>query len=204
MFPFNQRLAFLRLFQEPRDETQLWDQLNQDNPTLGFAGSNATAKAIPMANYSFQFPSYERLFEIVSNHVQLRSELTGNANTDKAKIFAALKQGQFYASLDLLADPKGFFCEIESDNQTYLMGSTIKWSKKLKLKVHLPAEPQSPYEVVVIRNGERYRTFNQPEVEVLLDEPGTYRVWVRVIPTFPLPDGKKWISWIYANPFFVK
>ncbi|NUN04524.1 MAG: hypothetical protein HUU57_02070 [Bdellovibrio sp.] len=44
---------------------------------------------------------------------------------------------------------------------------------------------------------------NDPETSFPITQPGTYRVQVRVSPLMPLPDAKKWITWIYTNPFFV-
>jgi hypothetical protein len=42
------------------------------------------------------------------------------------------------------------------------------------------------------------------EIDYAITTPGVYRLEVRVIPLLPLPDAKKWIGWIYTNPFFVK
>ncbi len=204
VFPFNQELAFIRLFQEPTEELALWDSLNQKQKTVGYAGSNATAKAIAATGYIFEFPSYTRYFQILSNHILLRSELTGNASADKQKVFSAFKKGNFYMSLDLLGDPKGFVCQIEDGDKKHFMGSSISFNKRLKLNISLPGEPRVPYEVVIFKDGQRLTEFSTTKISYPLEQPGVYRVQVRVIPTFPLPDGKKWISWIYTNSFYVK
>jgi hypothetical protein len=47
-------------------------------------------------------------------------------------------------------------------------------------------------------------TSNSQVTQYYLNSPGVYRVLVRVIPTLPLPDGKKWIPWIYTNMFYVE
>ncbi len=204
VYPFNQKIAFLRLFQEPVEELELWDKLNNEKPTIGMAGSQATAKAVLWNDYSLQFPSYKRLFELISNHVILKSELTGNAINDRQKILGALQQGQFYMSIDLLGDPSGFRCFIDDGEKTRMMGDEIKFSKKLRADVSLPSTPKVPFEIVLLRNGQRIATSNEPKLDVAISEPGVYRVIVRVIPTFPIPDGKKWLTWIYSNPFYVR
>jgi hypothetical protein len=202
-YPFNNKLSLLRLFSEPTEELNLLDQVSQERDIVGFAGAEASARAIPIANYLIKFPSYQRSFELYTNHVLLKSELTGNTVSDRQKIFSALKSGQFYLAFDLIGDPKGFIAYIDEKGRTYPMGSRLKFSKNLSLKVRIPVEPVEFFEIVVYRNGIRHETYNTSEVDVPINEPGVYRIQVRVSPALPLPDGKKWISWIYTNPFYI-
>lgn len=203
IYPFNPRLSLLRLYTEPRDEVALLDKLSTQRKVVIYAGTEASARAIPLANYLIRFPSYKRTFEVMSNHILLKSELTGSFNGDRVKVFNALKNGNSYLALDMLGDPKGFIATLDGDNSSYLMGSEVKLSKNMTLKVHLPAKPKDFFEIVILRNGEAMAKINQPEASIPITQPGTYRVQVRVSPMLPLPDAKKWITWIYTNPFFV-
>ncbi len=203
IYPFNPRYAFLRLFREPSEEISLWDQLSKERPTLGFAGADASARAIPWANTLLRFPSYQTSFEIAQNHVLLNSELTGNYQKDRQKIFSALRRGNFYASLDLLGDPTGFIALIEDRENSHLMGERIKFHKNLRLKASLPSKPLAFFEIVVFKNGERDAGSNEATLDYQIQEPGIYRVIVRVSPLLPLPEGKKWFTWIYTNNFYV-
>lgn len=204
-YPFNPSLAFLRLYSEPTSFINYFDKISSsERPIYFYAGSEATAKAFPLSNYLIKFPSYQKIFEIISNHVLLESELTGNVTNDKKKIFSALKTGRLYLSVDLLGDPKGFYAYIKSGKNKYPIGSITKYVKGMKLVVHLPAKPKDFYEIVIYKNGERYLTKDELDLEVDIDEPATYRVQVRVSPFLPLPDAKKWITWIYTNPFYIK
>lgn len=203
-YPFNARFAFLRLFREPSEEIGLWDKLNESRPTWGFAGADANARAIPLANYLVKFPSYALSLSVVSNHILLPTELTGNFEKDREKIFYALKRGQFYTALDLIGNTKGFIAKIEDRDESHLMGSKIKMKKGLKLFARLPIEPKDFYEIVVIKNGEKEAISNAQELGYEIKSPGVYRVVVRVSSSLPLPDGRKWITWIYTNPFFVE
>lgn len=200
---FNSKYAFLRLFREPHEELSLWDSISEDRPFWGFAGANASARAVPLADYLVRFPSYQKSLEIVSNHVILPSELTGSYQKDRSKIIKALKSGQFYFSVDLLGNPKGFNVVVLDGEKTHLMGSKMTFKPGLKLHARLGRAPEAFYEVVLIRNGQREKTENGPELKFDIKEPGTYRIIVRVSPLLPLPDAKKWITWIYSNPFFV-
>lgn len=204
IYPFNPRLAFLRLYTEPTDEIALLDKLSQQRRIVVYAGTEASARAIPLANYLVKFPSYKRSFEFMSNHVLLKSELTGSFSSDRNKIFSALKNGNFYMALDTLGDPKGFSATIEDENRSYMMGSEIPLKPNMVLKVSLPTKPQDFFEIMVIKDGKVVARINKPETVHEIKEPGTYRVQVRVSPMLPIPDGKKWITWIYTNPFYVK
>lgn len=202
-YPFNPQLSFLRLFREPTEETALWDKLASSRKTLGFAGADASARAIPWSNYSLKFPSYQRSFEIVSNHVLLEAELTGQYQKDRQKIFNALRMGQFYFAVDLLGDPKGFNAVILDQDKVHPIGSKLKFNKNLKLSVKIPNEPKDFYEVVIIKNGEGDMLSNEQNVVYDIKSPGQYRVAVRISVEFPFPEGRRWVTWIYTNHFYV-
>lgn len=203
IYPFNSALSFTRLFNEPTDELNLFDSATSQTPVSGFAGAEASARAIPTSNVLIKFPSYQKTFEIFANHVWVKSELTGNLKTDKNKILGALKQGNFYIAFDMIGDPKGFVATIEDRGKFYLPGTSMKLNRHLKLRVSLPESPKFFFEIVIYRNGDRYQTFNQKNIDLEISQPGTYRIQVRVSPYFPLPDATKWITWIYTNAFFI-
>lgn len=205
VYPFHEQLALLRLFDVPEDELHLWDELNRTRATIGLAGADAEAKLIiGGANSFLRFPSYETLFSLVRNHVLLKSELTGNAVSDVEKLAGAMRQGQFYMCLDILGNPKGFNAVLKNKKgQIFPMGSRVTFEQGLSLEVTLPQKPAAPFDVIILRDGQRMMTSNSQITNFFVNEPGVYRVYVRVIPTLPLPDGKKWIPWIYTNPFHV-
>ncbi len=203
IYPFNPQYAFLRLFQEPRKETALWDQLNVDQTLAGYSGIDAAARAIPFSNYLIKFPSYQKSMEIMSNHVLLKTELTGHSTKYRQKILVALKNRNFYFSLDILGDPKGFFASVKDRDQIHPMGKKLKFNRGMKLVVHLPFRPTSYFEIVVFKNGGRYAASNDEQLTTDIKGPGVYRVVVRVSASFPFPEGKRWLSWIYSNPFFI-
>lgn len=195
-YPFHEKLALLRLFEVSDTNFQLWDDLSQRRRTVGIVGAGAEG--------NLRYPSYETLFSLLRNHVLLRSEFTGNTTGDLEKLATALSQGQFYMSLDILGNPKGFNAVVRSrSNQIHPMGSEIEFEEGLMLEVTLPQKPKVPFDTVIYRNGERMMTSNSQVTQYYVNNPGVYRVLVRVIPTLPLPDGKKWIPWIFTNMFYI-
>lgn len=204
VFPFNPKFALLRLYEEPQAELNLWDQLSLSRPTIGIAGSEATARAGPLGSNYVRFPSYQLSFSLVSNHVLLRSELTGEAASDRRKILGALASGQFYMCLDVLGNPKGFAAYIKDGDKIYPMGSRVKFSPGMKLVVRIPRKPTVPFETKFLKDGQELMASNSLETEYDLHGKGVYRVIVRVFPTLTLLDGQRWITWIYSNPFYVE
>jgi hypothetical protein len=196
----------MRLFQEPSEELNLFDQVSKTRRLVAFQGAEASARAIPLADLLVKFPSYERVLSVASNHLLLTSELTGNMSEDKVKILSALKQGQFYIAFDALGDPKGFeaYASKEGSRRKFSMGSEITLSENLQIYFKLPAEPTSFYEVVLYKDGNRVDTMNTFEGVFPITEAGTYRIQVRISPRLPLPDAIKWLTWIYTNNFYVK
>lgn len=204
ILPFNEKLALLRLFKAPDEEIALWDKLSKDRRLVALAGADAEAKPV-FGSSVFRFPSYETLFSLVRNHILIRSELTGNAASDVEKIAQAMRQGQVYMSLDILGNPKGFNAVIKSSKgEVFPMGSKMPFEKGQVLEVTLPQKPLVPFDTVIYKNGERMMTSNALTTQYFINSPGVYRVMVRVIPTLPLPDGKKWIPWIYTNGFYIE
>ncbi len=205
LYPFNPKLALMRIFQEPSEELMLFDSVSQKRHLVAFQGAEASARAIPLADWLVKFPSYERVFSVASNHLLLTSELTGNIAKDSAKILTALKGGQFYICFDALGNPKGFETYLldDSTQKRFSMGASVKLNSDLKLYFKLPAEPTSFYEVVLYKNGERVDTLNTFEGVFPLKGAGTYRLQVRISPQLPLPDAIKWLTWIYTNNFYI-
>lgn len=203
VYPFNTSLSLLRLYEEPERELELWDQLSATRHTVGMAGAEATARSTPLGIGSIKFPSYQTSFSLLSNHVLLRSELTGEAEGDRRKILTALSDGNFYMSLDVLGDPKGFVAYIQDGEKTHLMGSRVKFQPGLKLIVKLPRRPRTPFEAAFIKDGQHMMSSNSVDSELEIHGPGVYRVIVRVFTSFTLPDGNRWITWLYSNPFYV-
>ncbi len=205
IYPFNPKLALIRLFQEPTEEISFFDQIAQKRHFVAMAGAEASARAIPWADWLIKFPSYERSLSIVSNHLLLSSELSGNMQTDRESILNALKNGQFYLCFDALGDPKGFqtYLLTELNQKRISLGSQVKNQKNQKIYFKLPSEPTAYYEVVLYKNGQAIDILNTFEGVFSLTGAGTYRLQVRISPRLPLPDAVKWLTWIYTNNYYV-
>ena len=84
-----------------------------------------------------------------------------------------------------------------------MMGDEIQWQEHLKLNITFTQKPLYPIDVMIFKDGAKILSSDSLNTSYSILEPGVYRVVVRTIPTFPLPDGKKWVPWIITNPFFI-
>jgi hypothetical protein len=204
VYPFNPQFALLRLYEEPTEELSLWDKLSTTRPTIGMAGAEATARTGPVGSFHLKFPTYQRSFSLVSNHVLLRSELTGEPESDRRKILKAISAGQFYMCLDILGNPKGFAAFIQDREHLIPMGGHVKFRPGLKIVSHIPRQPIVPFETKFFKDGQELMASNSLDTEYEIHSKGVYRLIVRVFPTLTLPDGRRWMTWIYSNPFYVE
>lgn len=203
VYPFNSDLSLMRLYDEPQDELDLWDQLSHTRHTIGMAGADATAKTASVGEISWKFPAYQTSFSLLSNHILMRSELTGEADGDRRKILTALARGEFYVSLDVLGNPKGFTVFAQNGDHAMMMGSRFKRARETRIVVHLPSQPTVPFEAALIKDGQHIASTNAVDSKFDITEPGVYRVLIRVFCGFTLPDGNRWVTWIYSNPFYI-
>lgn len=139
------------------------------------------------------------------NHVLLRSGSAGQCDQRRGKTRGRVSFGSvLHVARYLRGNPKGFNTVLRNRRgQVFPWVHQVAFEEGLTLEVSLPQKPAAPFDTVIYRNGERMLTSNSQVTQYFLNQPGVYRVMVRVIPTLPIPDGKKWIPWIYTNPFYV-
>ncbi|MEZ4873844.1 MAG: hypothetical protein R2827_16710 [Bdellovibrionales bacterium] len=189
LYPFNSRLALIRLLERPRKNLKLWDSLNsKDRYSIGMVGNDAEALAKLFNNYAIELPSYENMFGMATNHVLLKSELTGDFQSDKKKIQTALSLGQFYLSFDFIANPRGFSAFVQTDGRKELaMGKDLDLAAPSELVIQLPEKLIAPVKVTLIKDGEVFMSSDSVVTKVNLTVPGTYRIEVQVRVPLPFP-----------------
>jgi hypothetical protein len=205
-YPFNPRVALLRLYRDPDDELKIFDQASLKKKTNLYLSSEATAKAVPITNWLIKFPSYENVFNIASERLLMTSELSSNIDDDRKALFNSLKKGSFYISIDTLGDSTGFESYLVSSNHQKkysFMGDETQFDSTLRLFFKLPREPNVYHEVILYKNGVRIDHRNTSIGDFPITEKGVYRIQVRLSTTLPFPDADKWLTWIFTNNFYV-
>lgn len=202
IYPFNAELALIRLFADLDTTFESWDRLARDRHVYGLLGSDA-GKPSPILGIPVRIPNYETIFALASNHVLLRTELTGDFESDRTKILNGIMAGQSYMAFDLLGPTKGFASWHEDVHGIQSLGSRTKLEERSRILVRLPRKPEVPFETVILRDGVSVMTSNSTETEFRIHQPGVYRIIVRLFVSPSLFDGGRWIPWIMTNPIVI-
>lgn len=202
IFPFNPDLALIRAFADFDTSFPSWDRISLEMPTFGVLGIDAGAR-FPFLGIRWSLPSYDSLFRLASHHVLLRSELTGDLESDRTKILKAIRTGQSYFAFDSLGQTKGFAAWLDEGSNIRPLGSRVRVGDALRLVVRLPKKPDVPFETVILRDGVSVMTSNSTETDFRIHKPGAYRIVVRLFTSMSLFDGGRWVPWIMTNPIVV-
>lgn len=202
IYPFNPDLALIRLFADLDTSFETWDRLTSARKTFGYLGSDAGAPA-QLAGLKIDLPDYDTLFRSFSNHVLLRSELTGDYVSDRKKVLSALHGGQSYFAIDAFGGTKGFAVWYEDAGGISQLGARVNIQDSSRLMVRLPRKPVVPFETAIVKDSASIMTSNSTETEFRIFQPGVYRVVVRLFVSPSLFDGGRWTPWIVTNPITV-
>lgn len=202
IYPFNSELALIRLFADLDTSFENWDRLASGRRTFGYMGTDAGAWG-RILGIAVKAPSYDSLFAVASNHILLRSELTGDYESDRVKVIEALQSGQSYFAIDALGNSKGFAAWYEDSGGIKPLGSRLRLSESGRLLVRLPRKPSVPFETAIIKDSTMSMTSNSTETEFRILQPGVYRIVVRLFVSPSIFDGGRWTPWIVTNPVVI-
>ena len=198
-YPFNANYAFASLHQFPEKSLKLWTSMSSQRKLIGLLGSDAKSKLKIFKDTYIRFPGYKKLFQIGTNHLNLRSELVGESKADTKKVFNALSNGNFYFSLDLLGSPYGFAFFAKRKNRLFLTGAILP-SQETQLCIDLPISKKN-ITLTIFRNGQKLKTFKKSEC-LNSPESGLYNAIAFKKISRPWPFTTMNMPWIYSN--FIK
>lgn len=214
-------LAILSFLQENVPSVTKWETLLAEGYRMAVtAGTDAHENALPiMMRDGERADSYRRMMRWFSNVV-----LVANPD-DPRQIELAVAQGRMFVVFEVLGTPEGFDVRAEkSDGSVAELGAELRLVDGAKLVVTRPRvaglDPSLPTPEVrtrVIRvdgtGTHEVRVSNEREISVRIDEPGAYRVEVRMRPLHLGPYLRKLQStgyaerdhvWIYTSPIYVR
>lgn len=145
-------------------------------------------------------PSYEASFKTISNRVLLDAPLKGDAASDGRAIYAAIRAGRVFSTVDAVASPALLDFHLESSAGLVPMGSVARGTGGTTLVARAPIPAGAVMRL--LRDG---REVARSETGVLrLVNPdgaptGAYRVEIHV----PRAPGHPPVPWIVSNPIYV-
>jgi hypothetical protein len=195
-YPVNPVMAVLSVVHWPRSVITQWDRMSRDRPTIGVLALDAHGGIEVTDETAVPFPSHETAFRIGQMHFVTRDPLLRN-ESDRVRVYRAMRAGQFYNAFDGLAPAAGFRFEAQRDGTVALMGETLEgpgWT----LEVRVP--PVGDTMVRVLRDGAVvHEGPGQEAVRVPVSAPGAYRVEVDLgVNLFPISTARR-MPWIFSN-----
>lgn len=181
----------------PLPETlRIWDDLLAKGArVVAVGGSDAHARKMSLGPIHRTIFPYEYHFSTVNTHLLTPSPLTGDLETDRRMILAALEAGHCFVGNDLPARTNGFRFTAQGRGAEAIQGDEIPLEKGVTLQVKLPARAD---ECRLLKDGKVIRKLAGEACTHLAAEPGVYRVeaYRRFL--------GKLRGWIFSNPIYLR
>lgn len=173
-----------------------WDELLlSGKKVVAVGGSDAHNLLFKLGLWKVNVFPYQWHFQGVNTHILSESPLTGDIETDKKNIYAALKQGHAFIGYDQPHPTRGFRFSAHGKHSTAQMGDEVGLDGGVTIKIHLPIRA----ECILLRNGKLIGAWhNRENCTQIVTEPGIYRVEVYI------PYAGRRRGWIFSNPIYVR
>jgi hypothetical protein len=206
-YPLRPVETLASLLDRPDSTLDRWDGIAQKRPVVAFAGADAHARAGWMDDdvqgyrrgWFLRIPSYEASFRTFAMRVALDRPLTNDANTDAARIMAALRKGAVYSAIDAIAAPASL--EFSAIAGGLRLGQGDVFTDVSAPLLFSARTNASTGGVIVLRKDGRILT-QQPLPSLAFETAGegTYRVEVYLTHA----PGEPLIPWIVSNNIYVR
>lgn len=182
---------FVNYLSGPNPETLAkWDEANRSRLVVGIGETDNHKKPATIGDRTMDIFPYDWAFRTINNHVLLEEPLESDYAAAKAQLLDAIRRGRLYVSFDWWTDPAEFSFQIESDEQTAMMGEELKLDVNAELVVSLPAKA----DLRVLRDGKpMHEARGADEALLTVTDPGVYRVEAR----------QGHLPWVFSNPIRV-
>ena len=163
--------------------------------------------------------SYRRMMGWMSNHLLVQPDADGN--WDDSQLKKALSERRLYGVFEVMGYAEGFDFHAVEGAAAREIGSVVSLASGVRLvaqRPHVrdldPAGPQPTIRVVLMRAAEGgWQTVTEVEgdIDQAVDEPGAYRVEVRMTPSHLAPHvgtftdlAEREYAWVMSNALYVE
>jgi hypothetical protein len=174
----------------PARNLRAWDELCRSRRVVAIGGIDAhqfgkrIGPVVPL-----RLMAYHRSFRYIRTHVLCEGAPSGQLEHDREQVYAALREGRCYISVDSLGPPRGF--AFEADDLP--MGGEAPAGRHT-LRVRAPADAK----LRLLRDGQEIAGGLGRSLEAEVEQPGVYRVEaVR-------RAGGRERTWILSNPIYLR
>jgi hypothetical protein len=168
----------------PERNMRAWDELCRARRVVAIGGVDAHQYGKRIGPFvPLRLMAYHRSFRHIRTHVLCEGP------PDREQVYAALRSGHCYLSVDSIGPPRGF--GFEADDLP--MGAEAPAGRR-KLTARTPADAQ----LRLLRDGREIAGATGHTLEAEVEEPGVYRVEAR-----RRKHGRE-RTWILSNPIYLR
>lgn len=202
-YPFRPGPALATLFERP-STLDRWDRLTTERPVVALAAVDAHGGVHQSAVEGREgesglpgIPSYEASFKTITNRVVLDAPLTGDAATDARAIYAAIRAGRVFSTVDAVASPALLDFHLESAGGRVTMGGLAPDANSATFVARAPLPAGAT--MMLLRDGREVGRSNTSLLRVQSAGRGAYRIEIHA----PRAPGHPPVPWVVSNPIYV-
>lgn len=174
----------------PQRNLAEWDRLCARRRVVGVAGIDAHQIGIRLGSgVPLRLMSYARSFRHLRTHVLCDEPPSGELEHDRDQVYAALRAGRCYMSVDSLARPAGF----DFSATGLAMGDEAPFDHQT-----ITATTPRPAALRLLRDGAPVKELEGAELEHEAEEAGVYRLEAH------LRTHGRQRTWILSNPIYLR
>lgn len=177
----------------PAHHMRAWDRLCAGRRVVAIGGLDAHQTGIRIGRRLFSPMRNERYFGLLATYVLCRRPPSGDAEADLDEIYASLREGRCFLSVDAIASGRGFRYWAERSGDLAVLGEQRRagtWT----LCAALPRRAR----VTLVRDGTAIADASTAAFEHSVDAPGAYRIEAR------LPFRGRERLWLLSNPIYLR
>jgi len=164
---------------------KLWDDLSKERKVVGIGSADVHAHLWRSGPIRLTIFPYKVQFRSIRTHLLLDNKLSGNIETARDQIFAALRACRAFVSTYRWGDAAAFRFYAVCDDGIRQMGDDIELDSNPVLKMSSPQQA----DIRLIRDGAVIQTLISDRLEYPIIDPGLYRVELFV-------NNR---GWVYSN-----
>ena len=178
----------------PQSNMDEWDRLCARRRCVGLGGVDAHQVGIRVGGrVPLRLMAYKRSFRYLRTHLLVSEPMSHELESDRARLFGALRAGHAYIAVDSIAPARGFGFWAEGDGRALQMGDEAgagAWM--LRVRTPLPAR------IRLLCDGQEIAATRGDSLEHGVDSRGVYRVEVQRD-----AQGRE-RTWILSNPIYLR
>jgi len=168
-----------------------WDEITRKKRVVAIGGLDCHFTRRGFKKYRTLL-SYEYIFRTIRTHILTQKEFKKEFNHDSEIVYEALREGNCFLSYDYLADATGFRFEGSFKGEKLILGNQIY--KSGHERICLNASSPVKCLLILLKDGNRIKSFEGSELSYITSDPGVYRVEAYY----------KERPWVFTNPIYVR